>query len=130
MTRDPNDPLRPLAMIFVVAAAVFLLFALIARYAAADSAPAPAPPPVVAVAFDWKLYLGIAIAAVAGVRTLLADIAAVLRIVAPRTKTPIDDRVLALDEAAREKLDEFIGIAKTLQPPAIPKPVAGAGGAP
>lgn len=121
ITQNRSSTWATIAVVSCILAAILLTFAAIAHSAVVETAATPTPIPV---SFDWKLYLGIFLGGLAGARTAMEGIAAILRVFAKRTKTTIDDRVLALDEAALAKLDEFIAIAKSLQPPAPKPPLA------
>lgn len=116
--------LVPAAMVALGAAVLWALgAAFLAHVARADGIPPPLP--AASPGFDWEVWLALALGAVGGLKVVLEGIAMVLRPIAPLTKTTIDDRVLAVDEAMHDKLDELLRLFGGLLPAkATPAPPA------
>jgi hypothetical protein len=92
---------------------------------AATTPPAPAEP---APALPWELWLLIGLAAINGAERMLGGLRILLGVIAPRTKTTADDKLLAvvgkLDDAAIKIRDALGGLATapataTASPPTV-----------
>lgn len=108
MTRT-RDPLFPIALIFLVAAGILLLFGQLAH--ADPVAPAPVP-----VAIDWQIWIALGIAALAGVRAIVDTLLAFFKAEAPLTKTTVDDRIRDDLQLAHDKLDSVLRVVGGLVP--------------
>jgi len=111
--------LLPFAMVALGALAFWALGAAILAHVAHAAAVVDNPVVIatpVSAGLDWQVWIAIGIGVIGGAKALLEGVAMILRPIAPRTKTTIDDGVLASVEAAHAKLDELLGIVKVWQP--------------
>lgn len=108
-----NRNWRPLATLAAFAAVLILLPVAIAR---ADGQAPPAP-----TGLDWQVYVGIALAALAGVDALIRALSAIVRSFASHTATTIDDRIADGLDNAHTKLDELLGVVGRIVPAAQAK---------
>lgn len=97
----------PLLAFAVGCLAMLLYIQLRVAHAAAmltGAVPDPTPAPATS-GLGWEAWLAIGLAAFAGVRLLIQDAIAVLKKIAPRTETKLDDRA----EAFLERMDAYAG---------------------
>lgn len=127
MTRSRiRDPLAPLAVMLVVAAGIVLLCTHLVH--AAPAVAAATAPPSLLDAIPWQAWIVAGLAALAGLETLLKGLSMILHAIAPRTKTPIDDKLAASVDELHDKVDlartDLAEIAGALVPAAKPAPAA------
>lgn len=106
-----RDSLRPAALLAILVAGGMLLYSCIAHAAAAPDPATTASP------LGWPEYLGIGLAALAGIKTIVDVLLDGLRWLAPRTKTTIDDTALRDLRLVHDKLDALTQLVADIVPP-------------
>lgn len=104
--------------------AATLIPPMVAHAATTDTAPA-----VLGLSASWLAYLGLGLAALGGIRTIVDVLLAGLKWLAPRTKTPLDDTARDDLQFAHNKLDLLIDLLRGLMPNSKSQADASKGGA-